>query len=366
MPFLSDGRRRKAMIDDVIETLSYPSFNPAFVPVLVDENTGHLRAGAWDGPIKTLRDPEGDGDIQRLFDGLDGQTHVTELLDEFDQHNRSDVAELLLMLHDEAIIYDTQSRSSAWAHTALNPDMKAKESTAIRGESVFVVSNGSLGRQLAGDIVAQGLDDVVLASMQPADDTSRDRPQPTFSEVELTEAQLQSEIEDASFVVACSDRPHRDLFELVNQLAIETETPWTAGQILGRNGVVGPTVFPGETACYACFEQRLLSNVSTVEHCKQYLAAGSGQDRSTHVTPLERIVSGYLSLDLFNLLAYGSGYTAGRVLTIDSLTLSFSSEDVLRVPRCSACAATRTAGENTFLTVSDLADLIGNREGTDR
>lgn len=351
------------MIDDAIDKLSYPSLNPSFVPVLIDENTIHLRAGAWGGPIKTIRDPEESSDLKQLFNALDGRTHITELFNEFDREDQTDVAELLLQLYQDSIIYNNQSRSTAWSHAVINPDLRGKDSTSIREKSILVISLGSIGHQIAEDLVLEGLENVVLANPYPEKQTlvdSDDRSE--LSEIVLTGDSIESAVREASFVVACSDRPHRDLFHQVNEIAIESETPWTAGQLLGRNGIVGPTVFPGETACYACFERRLLSNVQSVKECEKYLATGENRERSTN-SPLGRVVAGYLSMDLFNLLAFGSGYTAGRVFTIDARTLSFSADDVLRIPRCSVCANDKTAGETTFLTIEDLVKISDNADG---
>ncbi|PSP85002.1 hypothetical protein BRC83_03585 [Halobacteriales archaeon QS_1_68_17] len=339
-------------VEAALERLAYPKINPSYVPVAIDENTVHVRAGAWDGPVKTIRDPEQGERLGPLFELLDGETHVGDLLDAFDPGSRPDVAELLVRLAEDGILYDADAARPGPPHLSIKPDFAGAEPDLPAGESVVVVTVGDLGWQVAEDLLAAGLDGLTVASTATG---SRAVPD-SVARRDLDEIDLSSTVREASFVVACSDRPHRDLFRRVNRAGIEGDTPWLAGQVLGCNGVVGPAVFPGETACYDCFERRMLSNVPDPAACRRYLAAG----RETGGTPdrsVVRTVAGYLGMDALHLLAFGSGYTAGRILTVDARTLSFAANDVLRVPRCTACSDHRRAVETQFLTLEDLAGI---------
>jgi len=344
-------------VSDAVERLTYPRLNPSFIPVLLNEDTVHLRAGPWDGPVKTIRDPEKGGQLGSLFDALDGRTHVVDLLDAIAPEQQSDVAELLLELHDSAIIYDDQNRTETWPHLSIKPDFR-NDPEPLDNHSVLIITVGDIGRQVSEDLVSFGLNDVQVASPSWTEEVEND---PGTPSIDLNDHSLDELLTSVSFVVLCADRPCRDLFQRVNQAAIESGTPWVSGQVLGCNGVVGPAVFPGETACYACFERRLLSNVPNPEACKRYLESGPNTSKTTDYS-LARTVAGYLGMDVLHLLAFGSGYTAGRILTIDATTLTFGADDVLRVPRCEACSDHGSASRTQFLTLEDVVNICENVE----
>ena len=60
----------------------------------------------------------------------------------------------------------------------------------------------------------------------------------------------------ASAVLACSDREDHVFLLEANQTAIAAGVPITFCAVWRSTITLGPTVLPGETACYACFERR--------------------------------------------------------------------------------------------------------------
>lgn len=348
------------MCDDpaaaLVNRCPYPVLNPAFVPVEVDENTVQLRAGPWSGPMKTIRDRDGDGEVAELFAALDGRTHASEVLASVPESDQPAVASLLLELVDERIVYDREQHGTdIWPHLAITPD--TDHPVAISERSVLLVSVGDLGAQVANDLLSMGVTDLRVARRDATE---------TWDRVPDDEVRVANDIDDAvdavDFVAAVADRPSRALMRTVNERALATDTPWLAGQVLGCDGVVGPTVFPGETACYACFEDRLRSNAPNPTACERYLDASPSDGHDSHPS-LKRIVAGYVGRELSHLLGYGSGYTAGRVLTIDGHSLSFAANDVLKVPRCDCCGPDHGADHQRFLTMDDFAAAAAHETG---
>jgi hypothetical protein len=69
-----------------------------------------------------------------------------------------------------------------------------------------------------------------------------------------------------------------------------------------------------------------------------------------------------LSLDLLHLLAYGVGYTAERVVTMNAIDLSMETNRVLKLPRCPVCGKQPGDDQARFVGLEDMvaAEEFGN------
>ncbi|GAB3042199.1 TOMM precursor leader peptide-binding protein [Natronobiforma cellulositropha] len=350
-------------ITQVTEELTYPAFNPAFVPVQLDPNTVHIRIGPWTGPVYTLSDADGDAQLARLVEQLDGEQHVETILESFDEDDRVSIASLLVDLHEKDVVLDQSQADPRYAHMPLRRRFANRERRRLEELDVLVVNSGTMGAQIATDLREFGVGEV--AALQPVASASDSRIEACADEMFDPEA-LEAAVSGADFVVYAGDRPRPQLTDTINRVAHETKTAWSSVQIHGFDGIVGPTVFPGETACYRCFEKRQLSNVVNnvgYERYAEYVddAADAVQAR---VPGFSRLLAGYLVLDLANVLPFGTGYTAGRVFVVDGIHLSVECNDVLKYPRCEVCGKPRGESVSQFITVDDIRDA-GNWVGTE-
>lgn len=127
------------------------------------------------------------------------------------------------------------------------------------------------------------------------------------------------------------------------------------GQIRGFDGIIGPAIFPGETACYECFHERMLSNIPNIGGYRALEYEKEENSLATASLPMfSRAVAGYLSLDVLYLLSYGIGYTSGRVVTVNSLDLSTEVNEVLKLPRCDACGRDSRVDASRFVSLEDM------------
>ena len=129
-----------------------------------------------------------------------------------------------------------------------------------------------------------------------------------------------------------------------NRAALQEGVPWTSAALLGRSRVhVGPSIIPGETACWTCFCQRFRSNVGVVgrydefeefvSRIHEYIDRGSSPTFADFLGPLEAFEILRL-IDHENLLP-GS---VNRVMTFDTWDYNMESHDVMRLPRCPDCS----------------------------
>ncbi|MFC7081170.1 TOMM precursor leader peptide-binding protein [Halorussus caseinilyticus] len=348
----------KQLVESLKEDHEYPEFNPSFVPVKVDDDTVHIRAGPWSGPIFTIRDVDEDESITHLVDVVDGQTHIEDVFAEFEEDQRGEVAKILEGLYDQDILHDREEHADdeSWPHLSLKYTFHDQNRDRLESKSLLVVDCSGMGRQVAGDLLEMGLGEVRFHEPFDTDiDTRRLEEYDGFSR---TDAEIESVIEDVDFAVYTADDPHPSLLDAVNRAAYETDTPWIPAQIHGFDAMIGPAVYPDETACYECFTERTLSNIQNIEGYQAYRRGiDQNESLSTMTLPsVERMVAGYLALDLTHLLAYGTGYTAGRVFTINTLELEMESNDVLKMPRCDVCGKSRGTDYQRYVTMDDVVE----------
>lgn len=342
--------------DDLRTELAYPVFNPAFVPVQIDPNTVNIRIGPWTGPVYTLRDADERGQLTTFVEQIDGETHVDDLIEIVPEDHREHVASLLSELHENDVIYDQSARDDeTLSHLSLQRRFGNRERTALRTKQLLLVDCGRMAAQISNDLLDSGVEEIGV--VQPLESDSNSLPdREGITHVESRE--LSAAIAAADFVIYAADHPHPEIVSLVNEIAQEESVPWTSVQIHGLDGFVGPTIFPGETACYACFKERTMANVSKHTGYEHYLKAGDAHRNQANArTPgFGRMLAGYLVMDLVNVLAFGTGYTAGRVIRVDGLRLSVECNDVLKLPRCEICGRQPGEGLSQYITVKDIKD----------
>jgi molybdopterin/thiamine biosynthesis adenylyltransferase len=128
------------------------------------------------------------------------------------------------------------------------------------------------------------------------------------------------------FVICAVDRPDFPLWDALNDAALRCKTPWALLTSDGLQAFVGPTFFPGQTACAACWEA-------------SQGARGPMAERFVGLGALADMAAGFLIADLPRLLTQTGGLTAGRALTIDFVTLGCDLIDLPKQPRCPACSS---------------------------
>lgn len=356
---MTDEPNDTETIEQVRNELERPVFNPQLVPVLLDDNTIHVRAGPWSGPIYTVADVDKDDDIGGLFDLIDGETHIDEIFAAFEEDQRPEIAEVLYALADSNAIYDVDAVDGPmYSHLVLKSEFSERERRRLEEQSVLVVDDSQMGAYVSEDALAMGVAEVGYVALDGQQLPAAVRDDDRFTAV--PEDDLRGAVEDADFVAYLADGPSKAIRD-VNEYAIETGTPWVVGQIRGFDGIVGPAIFPGETACYECFHQRMLSNVSNIGGYETFVEDGTDPDVATASLPMfSRMIAGYLSLDLLHLLAFGVGYTAGRVFTVNSLNLTMEVNEVLKLPRCEACGRDTSSDVSRFITLDDM--VLGSRQ----
>lgn len=351
------------MSDGVGELPHEPLLNPAFVVVAPNPDTVQIRAGPWTGPVLTIRETDSDEQIRSLFEQLDGNHTLDSILEPYDGDDREAVLSLFRTLREKNVLYD----ATDWAGTCGRPQLQVPpqfgESDAgdLETKTALVVSVGEPGPQIAADLIRAGVGSVILH--RPLDDQLVDEnPLGLLDLLEEKDAftvrddDLETALGDADAAVLATDTERPSVASAFNEVAHETGTPWLLAQVRGFDGLIGPVVFPGETACYRCLEQRIASNIGDSESYGAYRTAidGTPSLESVGLPSYSRAIAGFASVDLLHLLTYGQACTVGRTIAMNFLDLSVEVNEVLKRPRCDCCGSTPGDDVKRFVTIDDL------------
>ena len=157
-----------------------------------------------------------------------------------------------------------------------------------------------------------------------------------------SDAAVQAAVEGSDFAVCCADNGQASVFYKLNRVCLAAGIPWSSASVSALEGIVGPTVMPGETACYLCYRMRAVACAENPEdefNLLRYLDRRKRDDsgRRENVVFGSAIVGNLLGLEVFKILAGLPGSVQGKILTIDFLELSAQKHVVLKKPWCPAC-----------------------------
>lgn len=172
-----------------------------------------------------------------------------------------------------------------------------------------------------------------------------------------TDADVAGVIAGSDFVLGCLDPGLASLTYKLNRACLQTHIPWCAGETSAFEGVVGPTVLPHDTACYLCYQMRL---VACTEDPGEALAGLKHLDRRNSDDSGHRenlafgagIVGNMMALEAFKTLIGGRSSTAGKVVVLDFGQATSQKHVVLRKPWCPAC----------FVSIENTASALQRSE----
>jgi ribosomal protein S12 methylthiotransferase accessory factor len=146
---------------------------------------------------------------------------------------------------------------------------------------------------------------------------------------------------------------HRDDLRLllgVARFAHRARLRSLAAFVDGLEGVVGPAVIPGRTACWNCFRLRSLAHAEPLAETQELQEAllkrsANSEVRHTYLGPMLPLLGHLTALEALKIL---SGYTPsklfGRVIVQDLVTLHTSTHTLIRMPWCEVCGGAAAGG----------------------
>lgn len=140
----------------------------------------------------------------------------------------------------------------------------------------------------------------------------------------VSDDDMEAALEGCAFAVCTAE------FYRVNRVARRTGLRWTASHSSATEVVLGPTVYPGETACYVCYQMR---SVACSDDPAAELAALRRREPTQECpTGVAGLLGQMLALEAVNRSAKGA------IVVVDAVTLCSQRHAVLRVPACPICS----------------------------
>jgi adenylyltransferase/sulfurtransferase len=157
-----------------------------------------------------------------------------------------------------------------------------------------------------------------------------------------TDAHVAQALDGTNLVLGCLDPGLASLTYRVNRAALQGRIPCCFGEVSAFEGIVGPSVIPFESACYLCYQMRV---VACAEDPEDAFAGLKHLDRRRVDDSAVRenlpfcagIVGNMVALEGFKLLLGGRSSTVGNVMIIDFTRGTSAKHIVLRKPWCPAC-----------------------------
>jgi bacteriocin biosynthesis cyclodehydratase domain-containing protein len=194
--------------------------------------------------------------------------------------------------------------------------------TTLDGAAVQAALSRARVVLIGGGAVAEGTADALAAAgMKPASHSAQ------FSA---------DDTRGASCVLVCEDWSAPAVLSAVNSAALNHGWPWIPGRIEYGIGMIGPTVIPGQTACYRCFEMRRQANLPRPTELQGQTPIPANEAAAPG--PMAAAIGSLLVLEAMRLICrVALPQTIGTVLTLDFFATGITSHRVLRLPNCPDC-----------------------------
>ncbi len=312
-----------------------------------DRNTVELRSGVWNPQSITLVDHSGGGRLSTLVSGLDGTRDRAQLAKEAGV-TRTELEALIDHLDQLAVLEHGPS-------TALDAFLDRMASGRVERpalQNVKLLGAGPAATQVAGllgvheqlAVSGPNQEDHLVALL---DDCPLD-----VLEDGLAFERFAENFEDwrGCLLVHVADAVHPLRLAVLNRVALALGTPWIQAAVDGPLLLVGPTFVPDSTACFTCFETRVVMNLregAAYQRYKQALSdAGeraNGDGPKGHVQDdgcagvLSSLLASHTALEAVNMAVTGATSTVGKVLGIYLPSMEMVYSEVLRLPGCPSC-----------------------------
>ena len=159
-------------------------------------------------------------------------------------------------------------------------------------------------------------------------------------------SEVLSAVEGSDFVICCLDRGQASLTYKLNRACLKSSTKWISCSLSGTEVILGPTVYPFETACYLCYKMRAVACAGNPEDefaYERFLDRRKQDDSDTRENLVfgAGLIANWLGLEAMKqVCGLGKPATLGAILSFDLLGSSFTKHIVLRKPWCPACSGT--------------------------
>ena len=158
--------------------------------------------------------------------------------------------------------------------------------------------------------------------------------------IETPQDLLASIPEGTTFLICSGDEPYGRIYNWINDLACARRIPWIGASFVETLATVGPTVVPGQTACWTCVETAMQNRGENPYRLIEAMESHEARFQTNpSIAPFVAMASSLLAMDALKvILGIAKPETHSRSISFD-----FGREDwryvveFARDPRCSIC-----------------------------
>ena len=229
------------------------------------------------------------------------------------------------------------------------------ESKVQKNKIIFITDNDRLKEyaKLASEDLYMNVD------MMSSDDIKRiEKSNITDTTYAIENIETQKELlklfDGISCVVVSVEKPRLNLLRNINRLLLEKSIPIVIS-ILDGTFLNITTIKGKETACYECFENRVVARNESLTVYNNFVKQTMNfkiKNKKTYITPILQSFTSIALYEAFLFAAIGKCKLAGRVINVYIPSIEIQIQDLLRVPFCPACGHISRAKYNEMYTSS--------------
>lgn len=353
------------MVSTIENTLA---FTPEVRVVIHNANTVELRVGVWNCSSITLADDEQRGILGKIVLGLQRGRPVPAIAQEVGVEDEAVNSVIEVLVANNLMI----ARESLKQWTPLTylvmPTLGAARGMATLPQQVIL---------LGPEVMTQFFTRITLHS--PVTGAIHVEDEATLAALTRKDLQLEADglaLADAvepysrwkdALVVAVSSELNPIFLSNLNFLAHRVGFRFLPAAVDGPFAIVGPTVTPGSTACFACAETRVLESLRDhtlyVEYRKALAEDQVYGSTEMSMDPFQATILSLASWEVVNLMSVGNSFTTNKILSIYAPTMEVVFHELLRMPGCRVCSTRGALDQPLYSDLqSYLSSQLGKRE----
>jgi ribosomal protein S12 methylthiotransferase accessory factor len=209
---------------------------------------------------------------RRIFPLLHKPIKIIQIVHSFSDFREQDVINFLREMYKMNLITLVEDKVEKGRKSIIKNDISTNTHTSsslennsfkstLSNSRVLLIGDGTLANRMFDDLKNIGINHIsTLSSM--ADVTSNEHGIKRTTHVEKIGDELKRVIlgNDHKLVMVAEDYPNLLLFDIVNEICVNNDTPWLRLSFDDNVGQLGPLVMPRKPPCYRCCQLRLATN----------------------------------------------------------------------------------------------------------
>jgi bacteriocin biosynthesis cyclodehydratase domain-containing protein len=312
-----------------------------FSVVAHSPDMAEIRYGVWNPTSCTLRDESSSGTLTRLLLRLDGTSSVSEIA-ESERVATHEVEQLLERLNELGMLENAATNALDFVLERTPGAKGGNVEPPDRPMPVAIMGDAELAGAIAGLLRGSLPDLPVVLPPETADPHALQSIADPDDDALAFQAELLLFEDWRNHLLIVVQRVvDPELAHRINRICLALRTPWLHAALDGPFLFVGPLTVPNRSACFDCFETRVMMNLRESANYQRYKRAVVERLVRVGTVPVEpvlrNLLAGHTAIEALNYLLTEHSCLIGKVLSIYLPTMEFTYHDVLRLPNCRSC-----------------------------